>query len=67
MLNVVGEVLHFPGSFKVSGPNLVTFLKYTPTFEWCVVRGGSENRHQKDIMCLKEIGLCAWNLLTVSQ
>ena len=30
-----------------------------------MVRGGSKNRHLKDIMCLKEIGLCAWNLLTV--
>ena len=29
---------------KVSGPNLVTYLNRTPTFEWCVVRYGSNNR-----------------------
>ena len=26
-------------------------------FEWCVIRCGSRNRSQKDIMCWKEIGL----------
>ena len=33
-------------------------------FEWCVVRCGSKNGHQKD-MCSKEIGLHAQNLLTI--
>ena len=38
-------------------PNSVTFLKWLPILDWCVVRRGSENKHHKDIMCLKEIGL----------
>jgi len=38
--------------------NLFTHLKWTPIFEWCVVRYGSKNGHQKD-MCCKEIGLCS--------
>jgi hypothetical protein len=33
--------------------------------EWSVVRCGSKNGHQKDILCLKEIGLCTQNLLTI--
>ena len=49
---------------KVSWPNLVTYIKYQPIFEWSVVRCGSKNRHQKDIY-LKEIGLCAQNLLAI--
>ena len=33
-------------------------------FEWCLVRCGSKNDHQKD-MCSKEIRLCAQILLTI--
>ena len=43
---------------KVGRPNLIAYLNRTPTFEWCVVRCGSENEHQKDT-CLKKIGLHA--------
>ena len=42
---------------------------WTPIFERCVVRFGSKNRHstglKKDIMCLKEIGSHAQNMLTI--
>ena len=41
-----------------------TYLNQTPTFEWYVVRYGSQDGHQKG-MCYKKIGLCAQNLLTI--
>ena len=47
---------------KGSGPNLVTYLNRTLIFE--LVRCGSKNGHQNNI-CLKNIGLCAQNLLTI--
>ena len=49
---------------KLSGPTPVTYLERTPIFEWCMVRCGSNNRHQKD-MCLKEFGMHVQNLLTI--
>ena len=42
----------------VSGLNLVTYLDWTPIFEWCGDRCGSKNRHKIDVMYLEEIGLC---------
>ena len=51
---------------KVSEPNSITQLKQTPIFgKWSVVRCGSKNDHQKGIVCLKEIALCAQNLLPI--
>ena len=45
--------------------NWVTCLHQTPIIEWCVVWRGSQNRHQKDVMCLKKIArLRAPNMLT---
>ena len=44
-------------SSKVEDPNSDTHLHWTPKFEWFVVWCGSKKRHQKGIMCLKEIGL----------
>ena len=49
---------------KVCKPNPTTHLKQTPIFEWCVVTCGSKNEHQKSI-CLKDIGICAQNLLAI--
>ena len=46
---------------------MVAFLNWTSIFEWCVVRYGCKNGHQKDIMCFKEIGLCAQNMLNHSR
>jgi hypothetical protein len=43
----------------VSGHNSVPYLNRTPIFKWCVVRCRSKNGCQKDMMCLKEIGLHA--------
>ena len=40
-------------------------VTWTPIFEWYVVRCGSKNGHQKGIMCFKEIGLHAPNVLTI--
>ena len=45
--------------------NSATYLKPTPICEWDVVRCGSKNGYQKDIMWLEEIGLCAQNLITI--
>ena len=46
-------------------PNSITYLHQTPIFEWYVARCGPKNGYQKDIMCLKEIGLRAQNMLTI--
>ena len=44
---------------KVRKSNLVTYLNQRPLFEWCVVRCGPRNGHQKG-MCLEvEIGVNA--------
>ena len=40
--------------FKVCGCYPVTFLDRTPLLDWCVVRSGSKNKHQKDT-CLQEV------------
>ena len=40
---------------------------WTSIFEWCVVRCGSKNGHHKGIMCLKEIGVSAQNMLNHSR
>ena len=46
---------------KVGVPNTVTYLKWTPIIEWCVVWCESKNRSQKDT-CSKEIGLHVQNM-----
>ena len=38
---------------------------WTPIFEWQVVKCGCENGHHKGIMCLKEIGVRAQNMITI--
>jgi hypothetical protein len=45
----------------VHNSNLVN---WTPIFEQNVVRCGSKNKHPKD-MCVKGIGLCVHNMLTI--
>ena len=45
-------------------PKLKTTIIWTPVFERYVVRCGSKNWHQI-YMCLKEIGLCAQNMLII--
>ena len=45
-------------------PNSNIAIMWTPIFEWYVVMCGSKNRHPKDT-CLKEIGLCVQNELTI--
>ena len=49
--------------YKVDVLNAATYLNQIHIFEWYVVRCDFENGFQKDI-CLKEIGLCAQNMLT---
>ena len=50
--------------YKVGMLNLVhNCLKWTPRFEWRVIRCGSKNGHKKG-MCLDNVGLCAQNVLT---
>ena len=43
---------------RVSRPRMVTYFKWTPIFDWYVVRHGSKNGHQK-YTCLKDSGLHA--------
>ena len=50
---------------KVDIPNSVTCLTRTPIFRWYVVRCGPKNVYQKIIMCLKELGLQAQNMVTI--
>ena len=45
-------------------PNQANDVNKTPVFEWYVVRCGSMNGYQKDT-CLKEIELCAQNMLSI--
>jgi hypothetical protein len=56
---VIFQPLHMDGKSK---PNSTTYYNWTPVFEWCLVKCGSKNGHQK--MCLYKIGSCAQNLLT---
>ena len=44
--------------------NSVNYLNQTHVFEWYVGRCGSKNGYQEDI-CLKEIGLCAKNMINI--
>ena len=46
-------------------PNSASAPKRTPIFECCIVGCESKNRHKKDIVCFKEIGLSAQNLLPI--
>ena len=50
---------------KVDIPDSNTTIIWTPIFEWYVVRCGFKNRYQKGIMCLKEIGLRAQNMISI--
>ena len=52
--------LHMDGKSK---PNSVSYYNWTPAFEWCLVRCGSKNGHQK--MCIYTIGLHAQDLLSL--
>lgn len=36
-------------------------IVWTPTFDWCVIRCGFKNGHQKD-KCLEGVILCAQNV-----
>lgn len=53
---------------KVSGPDLITNLDQTPMIEWCMVRCGLRNAHQRDMHIKKiklknknknELGMCS--------
>ena len=46
-------------------PNLVTYLNMTSMLQWYVIRCGSKIEHQK-YTCLKEIGLHAQNVITIT-
>ena len=43
--------------YKEHGCYSITFLNWTPIFDWCVSRWGSKNKHHKGI-CFKEICVC---------
>ena len=42
---------------------MVTFLNWTPRFNWYLIQSGSKSKHHKDT-CLKEIGLCHQAFIT---
>lgn len=46
-------------------PNSITYLKLTSIFEGCVVRQGSKNGDKKKYLYIKEIQMCAQNVLTI--
>ena len=51
--------------YKIGWPNPVdTHMKWTPVFEWRVIRCESKNGHKKTT-CLNDIGLCVQILLTI--
>lgn len=60
----VGGQLACLCTYYASGHNLVTSLKETPKFGWCLVRRGSKNGHHKNISS-KHIKLYVENLLTI--
>ena len=43
----LGQFLKQSNVDKVSEPNFSTYSKSTPIFEWCVVKCGFNNIHQK--------------------
>ena len=45
------------------GSNSVTYLNWTLIIEWCVVKCGFKNGHQRGVVCLSEIGLCMFSNL----
>ena len=49
---------------KVELTNFVPSLNQPPIYEWYVVRCGSNNKYQK-YTCLKEIRVCAENMITI--
>ena len=49
---------------KIDVPNFNTRTIWTFIFKWYVVRCGSKNGHQNDTW-LKDIGLCAQNMLSI--
>ena len=51
--------------YNIGWPSPVnTYLKWTPIFEWCVIRCRFKNKHKKG-MCLNDIGLCVQGLLAI--
>ena len=52
-------------TYKVNMYNSNITIMWTPIFEWKAIRCGFEDGHQKGIMCLKEIGLRAQNMLNI--
>ena len=44
---------------------VTSFINWTTIFEWYVARCGSKSGHENGIMRLKEIELCAQDLLTI--
>ena len=40
-------------------PNSVTYLNKTPIFDWCVIRCGSKNGHQKKQMFKRDWTTCS--------
>jgi hypothetical protein len=45
-------------------PSSITYLKWTPIFEWYLDMCGSKNTYQKDTR-LKEIGSCTQSMITI--
>lgn len=58
------EDSNIQSTVNVHVANLIPYLDRTPAFEWYVVRHVSKNGCHKD-MCLREIALCAQNMVSV--
>ena len=46
-------------STKVIVPNSITYCNRTPIFEWCVIRIGFKNEHQKDMYLYENWIVCS--------
>ena len=55
---------HWIYVLRIYVPNLNTIINWTLNIEWHVVRCGYKIWHQKH-MCLREIALCAQNMLII--
>ena len=62
--NYFNDKTEIEAVIKVDAPNANIAIMWTPIIEWYIVRCGSKNGYQKH-MCLKVIGLCDHNILTI--
>ena len=63
-LSDVRTIIHNRFCDRVDVPNSIVYLNWMPILERYMVRCGSKNGYLK-VMWLKEIGLCAQDVITI--